>query len=68
METKLKWITNLRQEEVEGFKGWSSHKNPIVGKPKDSGCYSTVQLEMMGLVGLYEEEKEEINGGTPDEI
>lgn len=56
---KLKHILNIHKDDVEGYKIWGTYKEFIVGKPIDSGCYHSIQLENFGIVGLYIEVEDE---------
>jgi len=57
MENKMKWLFNLPKKNSEEYLKESGHENLMIGKPKDAGCYYGVQLEGMGIVGIYSEDE-----------
>jgi len=57
MTEKLTWFTNIPKHEIDDFFKSPNHKNMIVGLPKESGCYSSLQLEGHNIVGIYIKEE-----------
>lgn len=50
----LVWIGNLPKDHANEYV--KNHPKSSIGKCKDSGCYYGMQLDNMGIVGVYQEE------------
>lgn len=60
---ELKWIANIRDPELKDREGmteieWKRHLAYVnlmtKGEPKASRTYSSEELSMLGMIGLYE--------------
>jgi hypothetical protein len=56
MENELIYLFNLPKDHAAEY--IKEHQDCMIGKSKDAGCYYGIQLDGMGIVGVYQKQKE----------